>query len=61
MVCEVAHWFTLVDSVLHDWAILIEEVYNMEEAGNLLSYLTSRKYASHAADGLGYRGAAIEG
>jgi len=57
---KVAHWFTLMDRVLHDSAVLPENVYNMDETGNLLSNLTSRKYVLHAADRRKYRGATIK-
>jgi len=49
-----------MDRVLHDPAILAENVYNMDETGNLLSNLTSRKYVLHAADRRRYRGATIK-
>lgn len=57
---KVTHWFTLMDRVLHDPAILAENVYNMDETGNLLSNLTSRKYVLHAVDRRRYRGATIK-
>jgi hypothetical protein len=46
--------------VLNDSAILSENVYNMDETGNLLSNLTTRKYVLHAADTRQYRGATVK-
>ena len=46
--------------VLHDPAIVPGNVYNMDETGNLLSNLTSRKYVLHAADRRKYRGVTIK-
>jgi hypothetical protein len=39
-----------MDKVLNDLAVLPENVYNMDETGNLLSNLATRKYVLHAAD-----------
>ena len=49
-----------MDRVLHDLAVLPENVYNLGETKNLLSNLTSREYVLHAADRRKYRGATIK-
>jgi hypothetical protein len=57
---KVAHWFTLMDKLLHDPRILAQNVYNMDETGNLLSNPTSRRYVLHAADRRRYRGVTVK-
>jgi hypothetical protein len=37
-----------------------QKTYNMDETGNLLSNLTTRKYVLHAADTRQYRGATVK-
>jgi hypothetical protein len=49
-----------MEGVLQDPAILPENVYNMDDTGNLLSNLNSRKYVLHAADMRRYRGATVK-
>jgi hypothetical protein len=49
-----------MDRVLHDPAVLLENLYIMDETGNLLSNLTSRKYVLHTADRRRHRGATVK-
>jgi hypothetical protein len=49
-----------MDKVLNDLAILPGNVYNMDETGNLLSNLTTRKYVLNAADTRQYRGVTVK-
>jgi DDE superfamily endonuclease len=49
-----------MDKLLHDPGILAENVYNMDETGNLLSNPTSRKYVLHTDDRRRHRGVTIK-
>ena len=40
---KIAHWFEVIERVVHDPAILAENVYNMDETGVMLSMLSSVK------------------
>lgn len=40
---KVMQWFTVIGQELHDPAIVLENVYNMDETGVLLSVLSSLK------------------
>lgn len=57
---KVVDWFPMIGRELHDPAILPENVYNMDETGNLLSSVVSRKYVIHRDDARKYRGAAVK-
>jgi DDE superfamily endonuclease len=54
---KVAQWFTVIEKELQDPAILPENVYNMDEAGTILSRLTFRKVLMHKDDLRRCRGA----
>lgn len=56
----VTDWFSLMVMELDDPAILAEDVYDMDETGNLLSNLTSLKFVLHKDDARKYRGTAIK-
>jgi hypothetical protein len=57
---KVVDWFPMIGRELHDPAVLPENVYNMDETGNLLNSPASRKYVIHKDDWKRYRGAAVK-
>jgi hypothetical protein len=57
---KVTEWFEVIDKVLHDPAILPENVYNMDETGVMLSMLGSVKVLVGKDDLRGHRGAGVK-
>lgn len=57
---KVVEWFTLAGRELSNPAVLQENVYNMDETGNLLSVLNSLKVLVSSNDLRKYRGAAVQ-
>jgi hypothetical protein len=57
---KVLHWFGVIGKVLHDQAILPENVYNMDETGVMLSILGSVKVLISKDDLRSYRGARVK-
>jgi hypothetical protein len=56
----VTEWFRVISEVLNDPAILLENVYNMDETGVLLSKLGSVKALVGRDDLRGYRGSIVK-
>jgi hypothetical protein len=57
---KITEWFKVIGKVLQDLAILPENVYNMDEAGVMLSMLGSVKVLVGRDDLRDYRGAGVE-
>jgi hypothetical protein len=57
---KIVHWFEVIGKVLHDPAILPENVYNMDETGVILSMLGSVKVLLGKDDPRDYRGAVVK-
>ncbi|OCK92191.1 uncharacterized protein K441DRAFT_571237, partial [Cenococcum geophilum 1.58] len=60
IVYKIKHWFKVVERVLCDPAVLVENVYNMDETGVMLSMLGSVKVLLGKNDMRTYRGARIK-
>ncbi|KAJ5389207.1 uncharacterized protein N7496_000275 [Penicillium cataractarum] len=56
----VRHWFAVIGRQLADPSILLENVYNMNETGVLLSVLKSLKVLVHRDDLRKYRGTTVK-
>ena len=57
---KVVHWFEVIGKVLQDPAVLLENVYNMDETGVMLSKLSSVKVLVCKDNQRGYRGARVK-
>ncbi|KEY70102.1 hypothetical protein S7711_10297, partial [Stachybotrys chartarum IBT 7711] len=57
---KVVHWFEVIRKVLEDPSILLENVYNMDETGVMLSKLNSVKVLVSKDNQQGYRGARLK-
>jgi hypothetical protein len=57
---KITEWFEVIGKVLHDPAVLPENVYNMDETGVMLSMLGSVKVLVGRDDLRGYRGAGVK-
>ncbi|OCK89446.1 DDE-domain-containing protein [Cenococcum geophilum 1.58] len=57
---KVTHWFKVIGKELHDPVILLENVYNMDETGVMLSILGSLKVLVGKDDLRAYRGAGVK-
>jgi hypothetical protein len=57
---KVTEWFEVIGKVLQDLAILLENVYNMDETGVMLSMLGSVKVLVGKDDLGGHRGASVK-
>jgi hypothetical protein len=54
---KVVHWFEVIGKILRDPAVLLENTYNMDETGVMLSMLSSVKVLVNKDDLRDYRGA----
>jgi hypothetical protein len=57
---KIIHWFEVIGKVLQDPAILLENVYNMDETGVMLCMLGSVKVLLSKDDLREYRGAGVK-
>jgi hypothetical protein len=57
---KVVEWFTVISTVLQDLSVLLENIYNMDETGVMLSMLRSVKVLIGKDDLRGYRGAGVK-
>jgi hypothetical protein len=57
---KIVHWFEVIKEVLQDPAVLVENVYNMDETGVMLSMPSSVKVLISKYDKRDYRGARVK-
>jgi hypothetical protein len=57
---KIIYWFNIIKKVLQDPAILLENIYNMDETGVILYILGSVKVLIYKDDLRDYRGAAVK-
>jgi hypothetical protein len=57
---KIIYWFNIIEKVLQDPAILLENVYNMDETGVMLCMLGSVKVLVYKNDLRDYRGTAVK-
>ena len=57
---KIIHWFEVIKRVLQDPAVLVENVYNMDETRVILSMLSSVKFLISKYNKRDYRGARVK-
>ena len=57
---KITHWFEVIGKVLEDQAILLENIYNMDETGVMLCMLGSITVLVSKDDPRDYRGAGVK-
>jgi hypothetical protein len=57
---KITHWFKVIKEVLQDPAVLVENVYNMDETGVMLSMPGSVKVLVSKYDMRNYRSAQVK-